>query len=1013
MDGGLEADATRQPSEQNVQRGPIVTGSEGTEECEGVTRFQANKEEFSQACHRHVEKYQRCSRSLPGDHAAIWEFEIPFEPFRPETLTKLGKPHFFSGKFRVGEFTWKLLITAESVDHTTYLSIFLDNTHVIDAPPDWRCKCVFKFELLNGTTTMEHMDSHTFLPKKPTDRGYRDFQAITNVQQASYERQCSGGHVERFFKVKVYVKDQQTASNLCESSAQVRAQIKGVGLRNQGATCYLNSFLQTLFHLTAFRSATYRLPQNLKQANSPNNGAQVDTKNNIAFQLARLFYKIQTHTDPVKTTELTESFGWTRAEAFEQHDVQELARILLDNLETKMRGTQDEKTIRHMFMGKRRNYVNCLNRDYTSSRVEAFYDLQLQVKGCKNLKESIQACLNKEELTGDNKYHCVDVERGIDSKEDAEMGIEFLVFPPVLVMHLRRFEYDLSTFQYEKVNDSFEFPVSLDMKPYLCTVSGEPDAWGSDTRVPTTANVVDEEWEASLSGAQDQEYRLYSVLVHSGYMHGGHYHAYTAPKTGAKWYKFDDASVTQVQESSAVDDNYGGKHRIRFWLEHTHRDTSAYMLVYVRKDYWNEIVAEEAELPKGLEEEFKKEDEAEMQREKERADAHLYHSFLVLTMDDVKDHVNSLNGQIDLLPDPRYVDRKPVRVPKEETNLDKALSEILQEPNLKVWPTNHASQRNGFGNPTNDKETLKWRLGESKTRAVTHPLFKVPERPSSGTSQKLVFVKEYVKTPHGPGSFKFKGAKWLPSAHSILNQNTELCGEYFPDRVEELDALKIYIERDEKLVEATAADQLQDDCTILVLSWPLPPQTDDTAPAPSDDEVEKATSILGKYGFDRHNVYQQREMLERTLGEIPDENERQAAIRARAVLNHDKIRGVQNRASRNKPREQKDKQLPMGVDVPETEVSPVEYYGLQRERTTVRFVALSPDDKKTSTVVELGRCYRRWTHDDMVRALAPHVKWPPSQIRLWAICQSRADKPLVDDTLASVKTNSVPPEIGY
>jgi len=33
-----------------------------------------------------------------------------------------------------------------------------------------------------------------------------------------------------------------------------------VGLQNQGATCYMNSALQSLFHLGAFRSIVYRIP---------------------------------------------------------------------------------------------------------------------------------------------------------------------------------------------------------------------------------------------------------------------------------------------------------------------------------------------------------------------------------------------------------------------------------------------------------------------------------------------------------------------------------------------------------------------------------------------------------------------------------------------------------------------------------------------------------------------------------------------------------------------------------
>ena len=33
-----------------------------------------------------------------------------------------------------------------------------------------------------------------------------------------------------------------------------------VGLKNQGATCYMNSLLQTLFHTHEFRRAVYNMP---------------------------------------------------------------------------------------------------------------------------------------------------------------------------------------------------------------------------------------------------------------------------------------------------------------------------------------------------------------------------------------------------------------------------------------------------------------------------------------------------------------------------------------------------------------------------------------------------------------------------------------------------------------------------------------------------------------------------------------------------------------------------------
>ena len=60
-----------------------------------------------------------------------------------------------------------------------------------------------------------------------------------------------------------------------------------------------------------------------------------------------------------------------------QHDVQELCRVLLDNLESKMKGTSVVGTINWLLEGKTISYIKCKNVDYKSEREESFYDIQL------------------------------------------------------------------------------------------------------------------------------------------------------------------------------------------------------------------------------------------------------------------------------------------------------------------------------------------------------------------------------------------------------------------------------------------------------------------------------------------------------------------------------------------------------------------------------------------------------------------------------------------------------------
>jgi len=48
---------------------------------------------------------------------------------------------------------------------------------------------------------------------------------------------------------------------------------------------------------------------------------------------------------------LTQSFGWSDADAFTQHDVQELCRVLFDAIEQSFKGTKNEDVINQLYQG--------------------------------------------------------------------------------------------------------------------------------------------------------------------------------------------------------------------------------------------------------------------------------------------------------------------------------------------------------------------------------------------------------------------------------------------------------------------------------------------------------------------------------------------------------------------------------------------------------------------------------------------------------------------------------------
>ncbi len=117
----------------------------------------------------------------------------------------------------------------------------------------------------------------------------------------------------------------------CANSSIISSENIGyTGLINQAMTCYLNSLVQSLYMTPEFRNGIYRWSLNEVSSDE-------DNKKNIPFQLQRLFLNLQTsNKKAIHTSDLTKSFGWNSDDAFQQHDVQELCRVMFDALEKKV-----------------------------------------------------------------------------------------------------------------------------------------------------------------------------------------------------------------------------------------------------------------------------------------------------------------------------------------------------------------------------------------------------------------------------------------------------------------------------------------------------------------------------------------------------------------------------------------------------------------------------------------------------------------------------------------------------
>ena len=357
------------------------------------------------------------------------------------------------------------------------------------------------------------------------------------------------------------------------------------GLINQGSTCYLNSMVQSLYHIPLFRYLIFQMdPDDIKPSetnieSSQNADAIIHKKKKTLQNLKLLFARMQLKRGTsISTKNLTQAMGITDMDVLEQRDIQEFGHILIDSV----------GKANNIFKGKYRSYKRLININEKITNDEEYMDISLVVDEdeCTDVHKSFEKYVEEEKLDGDNLY-----ETEKYGKQEAEIGVEFLSFPKVLYLHLKRFAYNTKTQSLEKISSRYTFPKQLNLNEFL---------------------------SSSADKSVDCNYELFGVIVHSGSPSFGHYYIYLRPSIKEEWYKFNDTAVTIETEESAIENNFGGKTSDS---EIFNKPYSAYILVYVRVSDIPEVFRDvsDNDIPESVKQDLEKMIQDEIKEENEKS----------------------------------------------------------------------------------------------------------------------------------------------------------------------------------------------------------------------------------------------------------------------------------------------------------------------------------------------------------------------------------------------------------
>ena len=315
-----------------------------------------------------------------------------------------------------------------------------------------------------------------------------------------------------------------------------------VGLKNLGCTCYMNSLLQIFFNYIPFRESLLKCK------------CKGEKKNSL-YQIKKVFYSLKyLQVNYYTPSDFPKNYDDEELNVHQQMDIDEFFGNILDKIENRLKGTNNENLVKYFFQGTQNDTLT-FQEGCTHHRTNTnnFYSIQLQIQGKKNIYESLDMLTEGELMNGDNKIFCPQCNKKIAALKSQN----FKTLPRMLIFVLKRFEFNYNTMKKVKINDYYEFPFELDMTKYISEAKKDVDL---------------------------NKYTLKSVVVHMGNCEGGHYYSFIKNEE-EQWYEFNDTQVTPSNIDSLKEEAFGGEEAFNNngYKIKTEKNKSAYLLFYEKK----------------------------------------------------------------------------------------------------------------------------------------------------------------------------------------------------------------------------------------------------------------------------------------------------------------------------------------------------------------------------------------------------------------------------------------------